>query len=77
MVEIFEDSGHGMEVKSLPSLLTVPEVAELLRTSCKAIHAMNGRGQLPGVVRVGRRVLVRVDELVDWLDRRHTPSPKE
>ena len=77
MTETFEGSGHGMELTSLPSLLTVPEVAELLRTSCKAIHAMNGRGQLPGVVRVGRRVLVHADELLDWLDRSRTPSPKE
>jgi hypothetical protein len=32
------------------------------------------RGQLPGIVRIGRRVLVREDALLDWLRQRSTPS---
>ena len=40
-------------------------------------HAMTARGQLPGVIRIGRRVLVRADELVDWLDQKRTPSLEE
>ena len=44
---------------SLPHLMTVEEVAEFLRTSKKAVYAMLERGQLPGVVRFGRRVLFR------------------
>ena len=51
-----------------PVLLTVTETAELLRTSRKAVYAMVERGQLPGVLRIGRRLLVRRDALVDWLD---------
>jgi excisionase family DNA binding protein len=39
-------------------LLTVAETAALLRTTPKAVYAMIERGQLAGVVRVGRRVLV-------------------
>ena len=35
---------------------------------------MMARGQLPGVIRIGRRVLVRADELVDWLDQKRVPS---
>ena len=42
-----------------PVLLTPTEVAGLLRTSRKAIYTMIERGQLPGVTRIGRRVLVR------------------
>jgi excisionase family DNA binding protein len=57
-----------------PVLLTPVEVAELLRTSRKAIYAMIERAQLPGVVRIGRRVLVREDALVDWLRQKSTPS---
>ena len=38
---------------------------------------MIARGQLPGVVRLGRRVLVREDELVDWLDQKRTPLLEE
>jgi excisionase family DNA binding protein len=44
-------------------LLTPTEVAALLRTSRKAIYTMIERAQLPGVVRIGRRVLVREDAL--------------
>ena len=51
-----------------PVLLTVAETAALLRTSRKAVYAMVERGQLPGVIRIGRRLLVRRDALVDWLD---------
>lgn len=57
-----------------PVLLTVEETASLLRTSRKAIYAMVGRAQLPGVVRIGRRVLFRTDTLVDWLGQKSTPS---
>ena len=46
-------------MKPLPMLLTVDEAAELLRTTRRAIYAMVKRGQLPGVVRIRRRVLVR------------------
>ena len=49
--------------------LTANEVAELLRTSRPAVYAMVERGQIPGVVRIGRRVLVCRQDLVDWLDR--------
>ena len=57
-----------------PILLTPSEVAELLRTSRKAIYTMIERAHLPGVVRIGRRVLVREDALLDWLRQKSTPS---
>ncbi len=57
-----------------PVLLTPTEVAELLRTSRKAIYTMIERAQLPGIVRIGRRVLVREDALLDWLRQKSTPS---
>ena len=66
-----------MPSKTLPQLLTTAEVADLLRTSQKATYAMIARGQLPGVVLIGRRVLVHADELVDWLDQKRTPSLEE
>ena len=58
----------------VPVLLTPNEVAELLRTSRKAIYTMVERDQLPGIVRIGRRVLIRQDSLLDWLRRKSTPS---
>ena len=60
--------------ESLPLLLTVSETATLLRTSRKAIYAMIERALLPGVVRIGRRVLVRRDDLLQWLSQKSAPS---
>jgi excisionase family DNA binding protein len=61
----------------LPILLTPVEVAALLRTSRSAIYAMVERGQLPGVVRIGRRVLLREADLVEWLRQKSAPSANE
>jgi excisionase family DNA binding protein len=55
-------------------LLTVDETAALLRTSRKAIYAMIARAQLPGVIRIGKRVLFRRLDLMQWLDRLSKPS---
>ena len=65
-------------VHQLPVLLTPDEVATLLRTTKKAIYVMASRRQLPGVTHVGRRILVRRDDLLHWLDQnRRAPSLKE
>ena len=61
----------------LPVLLTIDETALLLRTSRKAIYAMVARRQLPGVVRLGRRVLIRETDLVSWLRQKSSPAPQE
>ena len=61
----------------LPLLLNVDEAADLLRTSRRAIYAMIARRQLPGVVRIRRRVLVRSADLLDWLHQKRAPSPEE
>ena len=70
------DGGRVMR-GALPVLLTVDEAADLLRTTRRAIYAMIERRQLPGVIRVRRRVLLRADDLLDWLDQKCAPSPKE
>ncbi len=62
---------------ALPLLLTVAETATLLRTTPKAVYAMVERGALPGVTRLGRRVLVRSADLLDFLDHNTAPSPQE
>src|SRR5688572_20726467 len=63
--------------RQLPILLTVDEAADLLRTTRRAIYAMIARRQLPGVVRVRRRVLLRTDDLLHWLQQKCAPSPEE
>ena len=62
---------------TLPYLLTVEDTADLLRTSRKAIYSMAHRGELPGITRIGRRMLIRRDDLLRWLDESRAPSPKE
>ena len=67
----------GRRPPTLPILLTVDEAADLLRTTRRAIYAMVARRQLPGVVRVRRRVLLRTDDLLHWLEQKSTPSLEE
>lgn len=65
-------SGDGV-----PLLLTVEETAWLLRTTPRAIYVMAGRHRLPGVVRLGRRLLISRADLVDWLARKRVPLAEE
>ena len=58
-------------------LMTVIEAAELLRTTSKAIYSMVARGQLPGLVRIGRRLLFDREALLSWIDESRAPSPQE
>lgn len=58
------------------TFLKPDEVADLLRTSRKAIYAMVERGHLPGVVRLGRRVLIRQTDLLEFLRQKSAPSPE-
>jgi excisionase family DNA binding protein len=60
---------------TLPDLLTVAEVAAALRTTPKAVYAMAERGLLPGVVRLGRRLLVDRKHLLRFVDEGRVPPP--
>ena len=71
------ENPHESRRTTLPVLLTVDEAADLLRTTRRAIYAMIERRQLPGVIRVRRRVLLRADDLLDWLNQKRAPSPEE
>jgi excisionase family DNA binding protein len=66
-----------MSDRDQPLFMTPDEVAALLRTTRKAVYTMIERGLLPGVTRIGRRVLVRTRELLDFLDQNSAPSPRE
>jgi excisionase family DNA binding protein len=67
--------GADQLLNELPFLLTADEAAALLRTTRKAIYARAERGLLPGVLRDGRRLLVRRDDLLSWLNERRAASP--
>jgi excisionase family DNA binding protein len=58
-----------------PHFLTVDETAVLLRTTRKAVYALVERAEIPGVTRLGRRVLIHRGELLEWLDEKRTASP--
>lgn len=60
---------------ALPLLLTVDEVATLLRTTRKAIYAKVECGQIPHVRISSRSLLFDRDELLRWMDERRAPSP--
>ena len=73
-MKMASSTGQVIDPTELAYLLTVDEVAALLRTTRKAIYARAERGLLPGAVRDGRRLLVRRDELLRSLverDERH------
>jgi excisionase family DNA binding protein len=58
----------------LPWFLTPDEAADLLRTTRKAIYVKIERRQLPGVARIGRRLLIRTASLLEFLDQQGTSS---
>src|SRR4051794_7347382 len=61
----------------LPIYLTAIEAADLLRTTRKAIYVMIERRRLPGVKKIGRRVLIHTQTLLSWLDQQGAPSLQE
>ena len=71
-----EISARDREAHGLPLLLTVSDAAALLRTTKRAIYALIERRQLPGIIRIGRRVLLRSDDLLHWLDQKSAPSQR-
>lgn len=52
----------------LPEVLTVEEVADLLRVDRKTAYAAIAEGSVPGVRRVGRCIRVSRDALLTWLN---------
>ena len=59
---------------ALPAFLTADETASLIRTTRKAVYTMAERGLLPGVTRIGHRLLVRSDVPLDYLRQKSAPS---
>jgi excisionase family DNA binding protein len=64
-------------MSEVPQLLTVEDMARVLRTTRKAVYRMAERGQLPGIVRVNRRLLFSAALVVKWLGHGATVSTKD
>jgi len=52
------------------TILTMPEVAELTRTSIDTLRWWRQRGTGPISFKVGRRVMYDEDDVLAWLDAR-------
>jgi excisionase family DNA binding protein len=59
-----DDSRSG---SALPVVLTVDEAAELLRVDRKTVYESIRRGELPGVVRLGRSIRIGRGALLEFL----------
>ena len=57
------------------ALLTVRQVAEFLGLTPKAVYHRAERGQLPGIVHVGRSLRFRRTDLLRFIEERHGLSP--
>lgn len=53
----------------LPQVLTVEEVADLMRVDRKTAYAAIAEGGVPGVRRIGRCIRVSRDVLLRWLEQ--------
>ncbi len=56
-----------LESQRLPELLTVNELAALLKTTPAAIRIRHTRGLLPAPVGVGKKLLWRASDIAEWL----------
>ena len=63
-----------MNADGLPIYLTPGEAAHVLRTTRKAIYVMVERRRLPGVKKIGKRILIHAASLLKWVDQQEAPS---
>jgi len=61
---------------SLPPVLTVEEVADLMRIDRKTAYAAIAAGGIPGVRRLGRCIRVSRDAFLQWLAEGNGSAPK-
>ena len=67
-------SSTDVDDGGFPPVLTVDEVAVILRVDRKTAYAVIAEGALPGVRRFGRCIRVSRDALLDWLGRGDEPK---
>jgi len=69
------DMSNAMAEPEATPILTVDELAALLRVERKTIYAAITRGDIPGVRRVGRSIRISRDAVLDWLRTAHVRAP--
>lgn len=60
----------------LPVVLTVEELAELLRINRKTAYAAVEAGDIPGVRRIGRTIRISRDTVLAWLAEGQARFPR-
>jgi excisionase family DNA binding protein len=55
------------EDHKLPSVITVDEVASLLRVNRNTVYDLFQRGEIPGGRKVGRSIRFSRDTVIQWL----------
>ena len=55
------------ETHELPSLLTAPQIAELLQLSTRTVWRLRSAGKLPNPVEIGGSVRWNRDEIQRWI----------
>jgi excisionase family DNA binding protein len=60
---------HRSEARRL-QLLTVRQVAEILDLHPKTVYAWAADGRLPAPIRLGRKVMFDLDDILRWLSAR-------
>jgi excisionase family DNA binding protein len=60
---------------SLPTFLTVDELAAVLRCQPEKVYRLAARGELPSYKVEGRRLFAEAD-VVGWLETRHIGSDR-
>jgi excisionase family DNA binding protein len=69
------DNVDGTLPDEQTTVLTVDELAALLRVERKTVYAAITRGDIPGVRRVGRSIRISRDAVLDWLRTAHVRAP--
>lgn len=66
--QVPQNHASSQSRKNLPPILTVEELADLLRIDRKTAYAAIAEGGVPGVRRIGRCIRISRDVVFDWLD---------
>jgi len=61
-------SGPPADYASPPLVVDARRLADLLSAGLRTVRSWSASGKLPAPIRIGGRVVWRVDEIRDWLD---------
>ncbi len=69
-----DSDSFNQEETGLPPVLTVDELASLLRVNRDTIYKAISEGKIPGIQKIGRRIRISRDAVIEWLrGKDHVP----